>query len=103
MNGTIGSTTTTPLAGSDPHTGFIAVQLSGTFVATVTFQGTVDGTNWVSVAALPFATLYDPTTASATATAAGAWRIDASGLVGVRLSTVYTSGTVSWAAETVTG
>lgn len=105
QTGTLASVATDPLGdGSPEENSYMAVQLSGTFVATVGFQGTIDGTNWFSVAALPFATLYDPTTAVTQATAVGAFRLDTSGLAGVRLNcSAYTSGTVSWAVQTVVG
>lgn len=50
----------------------VAVQLAGTFTATVTFEVTVDGTNWVAVELLPTTDLAN-TALTATASAAGVW------------------------------
>lgn len=50
----------------------IAVQLVGTFTATVTFEATLDGTNWQAIGLFPVAT---PTgTPATTATAVGMWQ-----------------------------
>ncbi len=90
--------------GSPSRASFMAVQVTGTFSATLTFQGTVDGTNWVALSALPFGSLYDSTTAVTTATAAGLFRLDTAGLAGVRVkATAYTSGTATVSAVPVTG
>lgn len=67
----------------------VAFQVAGTFVATVTFQGTIDGTNWVSLEAIP----SDGTTPVTSATAAGIWIASCAGLAQVRVSTAWTSGT----------
>lgn len=48
----------------------VAVQLVGTFTATVTFEVTVDGTNWASIELNPTTDL-SATGLTATATAAG--------------------------------
>lgn len=71
--------------------GSVALQITGTFVATVQFEGTVDGTNWFSVDALAIAV----GTVANSATAVGQWFIQASGLLKVRARcSAYTSGTV---------
>ena len=105
QTGTITSQTTTTLGeGSLQSNSFLGIQLTGTFSATVEFEGTIDGTNWFDVAVLPYGSLYDPTDAVTSATAAGAWRLDASGLTSVRLNcSTYTSGTVNYSVQTVTG
>ena len=75
-------------------TGF-AVDLRGTFVGTVTFQGTIDGTNWFTVLMLPISSGVAATAVSA-ATAVGAWAGSATGMQQVRaIFTAYTSGTVT--------
>lgn len=73
----------------------VAVQVTGTFVGTVQFEGTVDGSNWVAVQA----TNLNSGAAATTATAPGLFRINSKGLLKVRANiTAYTSGAV-----TVTG
>lgn len=75
-------------------TGF-AVDLRGTFVATITFQATIDGTNWFTVAVLPAGSAANIATVT-TAAAAGAWMGNANGCVQVRaIATAYTSGSVT--------
>lgn len=77
-------------------------QLTGTFVATVTWQGTVDGTNWSSVVAVDLSSATSA--ASSTATAPGMFRIDTTGLTAVRPNvTAYTSGTVVGTGTVVQG
>lgn len=70
-----------------------AIQLSGTFSATVTFEGTVDGTNWVAI----LATNMTSGTAATTATAAGIYQIaNIGGLIKIRARiSAYTSGAVT--------
>jgi hypothetical protein len=63
-----------------PSVGEVAVQLFGTFTATVTFEGTVDGTNWVAMNMVPAASA----TGASTATTAGFWSTDTRGLAGLR-------------------
>lgn len=70
--------------------GKAAVQLTGTFVGTVSFEGTVDGTNWVAINMTP----PNSATAASSATAAGVWVGSASALRAVRARmSAYTSGT----------
>ncbi|MCA3704262.1 MAG: hypothetical protein INF12_14665 [Methylobacterium sp.] len=72
-----------------------AVDLRGTFVATVTFQGTIDGTNWFTIAVIPAGGATSVATVT-TATAAGSWWGNANGCQKVRaIATAYTSGTVT--------
>lgn len=72
-----------------PSPGAVAVQITGALSATITFECTVDGTNWVAFNLLPAAS----TTAASTATAAGIWTADTKGLAGVRARcSAYTSG-----------
>lgn len=73
----------------------LTAQIVGITTATVTWQGTIDGTNWV---AIQFTNLNDGTAAT-TATADGLYRATVLGLMQVRANiTAYTSGTI-----TVTG
>ncbi len=65
-----------------------AIQASGTFTATGTFQGTVDGTNYRTI------TCFTPAGAAATTfTAAGLWYCRTQGLTGVRVPITWSSGT----------
>lgn len=56
--------------------GSVGVQLSGTWTGTVTFEGTIDGTNWVAIKGTPLAS----TTGASTATQSGLWQVPVSGL-----------------------
>lgn len=79
-----------------PSPGEWAVQLTGTWSGTVTFEVTVDGTNWVSFELGPTTDLSGTTSSlTATATANGVWTGATRGVAGVqaRFSTA-TSGTV---------
>lgn len=68
----------------------VAVQVTGTFTGTLTFQSTLDGTNFVTTQAMPVGS----GTAATTATAAGLWRVNATALSGVRvLSSGWSVGT----------
>jgi hypothetical protein len=74
--------------------GFV-VDLRGTFSATVTFQGTINGTDWFTIAVLPAGGSVNVASVT-TATAAGAWAGSATGVLRVRaIATAYTSGTVT--------
>lgn len=71
------------------------VQIVGITTATVTWEGTVDGTNWVAVRA----TNLNAGTDATTATADGIYRLTVLGFKQVRARiSAYTSGTI-----TVTG
>ena len=77
----------------------VALQLSGTFVGTVTWEGTVDGANWI---ALAVADLNSTTRARATtATAPGLFLLDGvGGLQRLRARvSAYTSGNVTVTAN----
>jgi hypothetical protein len=79
----------------------VALQVSGTFSATVTFEVTVDGTNWVSAACLD---VSDTTrTHKATTTAVGVFTFDEFvGVTGLRARiSAYTSGSVTVVANAV--
>lgn len=73
--------------------GSVAAQITGTFVGTVTFEATVDGTNYVAIAVIPVGATRTLTT---TATAAGMWQLNASGYAAVRARcSAFTSGTIN--------
>jgi len=67
-----------------------AIQITGTFVATLQFEGTVDGTNWVSL----FSTPNGTATTVTSATAVGMWLAKSGGFSQIRVrASAYTSGT----------
>lgn len=70
----------------------VAVQLAGTWTATVTFRGSVDGTNYQAINCTP----TNSTSATTSATSTGVWFCAVTGLKFTRaVVTSYTSGTVS--------
>lgn len=76
----------------------VGFQLSGTFSATVTFESTINGTDWVATGAFP---ISGSGTAATTANATGIWRVPAQGLAAVRARcSTYSSGTLVVDAET---
>lgn len=82
-----------------------SVDVRGTFVGTITFQGTIDGTNWITMAVMPAGSTTNVASVTTT-TAPGAWVGNAAGFVQVRaIMTAYTSGsaTVVLRAMQVTG
>jgi len=69
----------------------VALQLSGTWTGTVTFEATVDGNTWVAFNMVPAASA----TPASTATAVGAWSANCGGYEAVRARfSTATSGTV---------
>lgn len=80
------------LAQATPGRGDVGVQITGTFAATLAFEGTVDGTTWFAITAVPPGTGAAGVTSTA---AVGAWRLISGGLAQVRVRvSAYTSGTV---------
>ena len=71
------------------------IDLRGTWVATVTFQGSIDGTTFFSLPAAPAGSAQN--VAAVTTTAAnGAWQVNCAGMVAVRaIATAFTSGTIN--------
>lgn len=68
------------------------VQIAGTFVGTLQFEGSVDGANFVAMPAQPIGGGATVTSA----TAAGVWQVQAGGLTSLRVRvSAYTSGTAS--------
>lgn len=89
--GTLTAAAQTVVLAIGGHSG-AAVQLSGTWVGTVTFEGTVDGTNWNSVNAVAATT----STPQATTTVNGLYRLTPGGLVSIRANmTAFTSGSAT--------
>jgi len=73
----------------------LTMQVQGITTATITFEATIDGSNWVAVQA----TNLNSGSAATTATADGLYRLTVLGLVSVRARiSAWTSGTI-----TVTG
>lgn len=90
------STTTCPGAGCvDLNTsgqGSIGIQVTGTWVGTITFQSSVNGSTFTSFLVLP----SNSTTQVSTTTANGIWQSAVAGLKTVRVVfTAYTSGTAT--------
>jgi hypothetical protein len=82
---------TLSLAGA---TGF-AVDVRGTFVATILIQGTIDGTNWTTLSVLPVGAGLNIAQV-ASVTAAGAWWGNANGFQQIRATaSAYTSGSAT--------
>jgi len=80
----------------------VAIDLRGTFVATVTFQGSVDGVNWTALPAQPLGSLQSVNFVTS-ATAQGAWLVECVGCVQVRaIATAFTSGSVTAVLRGVT-
>lgn len=74
------------------NTGAVGVQLTGTFSATVQFEGSVDGTNWAAISASPASTGVQVTSATAT----GVWQVNIAGLLGFRVRcSTFGSGPVT--------
>jgi hypothetical protein len=72
-----------------PSSGAAAVQIVGSLSATITFEATVDGTNWVAFNMTP----TNSVTPASTATAAGAWSASTGGYAGIRARcSAYSSG-----------
>ena len=71
------------------------IDLRGSFVASLAFQGTVDGINWFSLVAMPVASASNTTLVSS-ATVPGAWHLLTAGLQQIRvLVTAFTSGVIN--------
>jgi hypothetical protein len=80
----------------------VAIQITGVWVGTLQFEGTVDGTNWVAINGVVAGT----STPGPTTTANGVVRLTPSGLAQVRIfSTAWTSGTatINFRASDATG
>ena len=80
---------------TDAHRGAesrFSLQITGTFVGTVTFEGTVDGTTYGPVGLINYA----DDAADATATAVGVFYLNCGGLLKFRARvSAYTSGAIT--------
>jgi len=79
------------LGWSDPDgVSTVGIQLSGTWAGTVVFEGTVNGSTWVTVNAVtPTGGIVTSTTSS------GVWLVDFAGFASIRARvSVYTSGSI---------
>lgn len=90
------NTTTCPGAGcvslSVSGVGGVAVQVTGTFTGTLSFEGSIDGVNYVALGLLPIAS----TTAVTSTTTTGLWSGGVGGMAIVRVRmSAYTSGTAT--------
>lgn len=78
----------------------VQFQISGTWVATITFEATLDGTNFVSIPAVAPATGLSATTTAAN----GIFQVSASGMLAIRARvSAYTSGSVVVTAMAIEG
>lgn len=74
--------------------GAIGVQVTGTFVASMLIEGTIDGTTFVALAYLDVSSVAGAIAGATPITAAGIYRSEAVGFLQVRVRcTAYTSGT----------
>lgn len=74
----------------------VTFQVSGTFVASVQLQGSLDGTNWTTL------TCYDPTSGNpvGTVSSTGLWKCNVNGIPAVRANiSAFTSGSVTVVAN----
>lgn len=67
----------------------VAVQVTGTFTAVINFEGSVDGSNWVALQAIPSGSSTPVTSVSS----AGVWVVPVSGFTQMRARLTWTSGT----------
>ena len=94
--GNLLKSTTTVAAANDaatisgfPSVGVVGIQITGTLSATITFEATVDGTNYVALNCMP----SNSATPASTSTAVGAWTVNAGGYAAIRARcSAYTSG-----------
>lgn len=93
----------TPIVVGNPATGafvLLGLQITGTFVGTVTFEGTINGTDWFTVEAIAMANSVSGQVT--TATAPGGWRVNISGLHSFRARiSAYTSGNITVVARAI--
>lgn len=90
------STTTCPGAGCTlfdvSGQSSVGIQVTGTFVGTLTFYASIDGTNYVALLVTPATS----GTKVSTATTVGLWREYIAGFTSIRVAfTAYTSGTAT--------
>ena len=97
--GALNAATTTTHASSSGFGGLpgVAIQVTGTFTGTLTFQGSVDGATWVAIGAVPAAGGAEVSTTAAT----GLWMITrVPPFVRVQM-TAFTSGSAVVAVATI--
>ena len=79
--------------------GDVGVTITGTWSATLTFQGTIDASNWFTVQAMPLPVTQTSTTSSSTTTN-GQFTVPLAGLNQFRVTaTAFSSGTVTVTLE----
>lgn len=81
------------------NSGTVVLSLSGTFGGhNATFEGTVDGTNWVGVLAVRTnANVIEGSSGALSAAPAYGWRINANGYASLRVRSIaHASGTAAW-------
>jgi hypothetical protein len=83
-----------PLPCTAPNDGYetAVLQVTGTFSGTVTFEATLDGTNWIAVQGINL----NSGAATSSTTSAGLFRFDIRGLFQLRARiSAYTSGNIT--------
>jgi hypothetical protein len=87
------------------ETSAVTFAITGTFSATITFEATLDGTNWFAYSAIaPGANSATTRVYNTTAAATGIWQMNAAGFSAVRARcSAYTSGTAGIYARRSTG
>lgn len=95
--GALNAAVTLPCAEAD----HVVASVTGTFTGTLTFEGSLDGTNWFAVTGNALSNTSS-TTNVATTTTAGAFRFNTVGIQQLRLRmSAYTSGTATVTASTL--
>ena len=75
-----------------PGHGTFTGQVSGTFVGTITWEATLDGTNWIAIGL----TNLNTANVATTTTVAGIFRVSCAGLALLRARiSAYTSGAIT--------
>jgi hypothetical protein len=76
-----------------PSSGVVSCQIAGTLSATITFEATCDGTNWVAAHMNPVGQPAAYATAVTSATGAGIWSVSSQAYTGFRARcSTYSSG-----------
>ncbi len=79
------------------NTGTVAVQITGTYVATLQFEETIDGTTFVAASGIR----SNSTASDSSTSSTGIWQFPAAGVLGLAVrASAYTSGTATVVMQT---